>query len=181
MERNNSKQVKEKNMYTHNQVLESSTEYFDGDELAASVFAGKYALQDSEGNFLEKNPNDMHKRLASEFSRVESKYPNPMSYDEIYSLLEKFKYIVPQGSPMSGIGNDYQIQSISNCFVIASPEDSYGGILKTDQEQVQIMKRRGGVGFDVSNIRPKNLPTSNAAKTTSGLEEFLEIKSVLKK
>ena len=174
MERNNSKQVKEKNMYTHNQVLESSTEYFDGDELAASVFAGKYALQDSEGNFLEKNPNDMHKRLASEFSRVESKYPNPMSCDEIYSLLEKFKYIVPQGSPMSGIGNDYQIQSISNCFVIASPEDSYGGILKTDQEQVQIMKRRGGVGFDVSNIRPKNLPTSNAAKTTSGLEVFLD-------
>ena len=161
-------------MYIHNQVLESSTEYFDGDELAASVFAGKYALQDSSGNFLEKNPNDMHKRLALEFSRIESKYPNPMSYDEIYGLLEEFKYVVPQGSPMSGIGNDHQIQSISNCFVIASPEDSYGGILKTDQEQVQIMKRRGGVGFDVSNIRPKNLPTSNAAKTTSGLEVFLD-------
>tara|TARA_R110000851_G_scaffold50672_4_gene120940 strand:- start:5864 stop:7072 length:1209 start_codon:yes stop_codon:yes gene_type:complete len=174
MERDNSEQVKEKIMYTHNQVLESSTEYFKGDELAASVFAGKYALQDAEGNFLEKNPDDMHKRLALEFSRIESKHPNPMSYDEIYILLKEFKYVVPQGSPMSGIGNDHQIQSISNCFVIASPEDSYGGILKTDQEQVQIMKRRGGVGFDVSNIRPKDMPTSNAAKTTSGLEVFLD-------
>ena len=118
MERNNSKQVKEKKMYTHDQVLESSTEYFGGDELAASVFAGKYALQDSEGNFLEKNPNDMHKRLASEFSRVESKYPNPMSYDEIYRLLEEFKYVVPQGSPMSGIGNDTSKPTPPRRFII---------------------------------------------------------------
>ena len=160
--------------YTHEQVIQASTEYFHGDELAASVFAGKYALQDLEGNYLEESPKDMHRRLASEFARIEQNYPHPMSEEEIYSLLENFKYVVPQGSPMSGIGNDYQIQSISNCFVIASPEDSYGGILKTDQEQVQIMKRRGGVGFDVSNIRPKNLATSNAAKTTSGLEVFLD-------
>jgi len=160
--------------YTHEQVIQASTEYFQGDELAASVFAGKYALQDLEGNYLEESPKDMHRRLASEFARIEQNYPHPMSEEEIYSLLENFKYVVPQGSPMSGIGNDYQIQSISNCFVIASPEDSYGGILKTDQEQVQIMKRRGGVGFDVSNIRPKNLATSNAAKTTSGLEVFLD-------
>jgi ribonucleoside-diphosphate reductase alpha chain len=161
-------------MYTHDQVLKSSTEYFQGDELAASVFAGKYALQDRDGNYLEANPSDMHRRLAREFARTEQKYPNPMSEEEIFSLFEDFKYVVPQGSPMSGVGNDYQIQSLSNCFVIASPEDSYGGILKTDQEQVQIMKRRGGVGFDVSNIRPKNLATSNAAKTTSGLEVFLD-------
>lgn len=160
--------------YTHEQVIQASTDYFQGDELAASVFAGKYALQDSEGNYLEVDPSDMHKRLASEFARIEQKYPKPMSVEEIYNLFKDFKYVVPQGSPMSGIGNDYQIQSISNCFVIASPEDSYGGILKTDQEQVQIMKRRGGVGFDVSNIRPKNLATSNAAKTTSGLEVFLD-------
>lgn len=160
--------------YTHEQVIQASTDYFQGDELAASVFAGKYALQDSEGNYLEVDPSDMHKRLASEFARIEQKYPKPMSEEEIYNLFKDFKYVVPQGSPMSGIGNDYQIQSISNCFVIASPEDSYGGILKTDQEQVQIMKRRGGVGFDVSNIRPKNLATSNAAKTTSGLEVFLD-------
>jgi ribonucleoside-diphosphate reductase alpha chain len=133
--------------YTHEQVIKSSTDYFQGDELAASVFAGKYALQDLDGNYLESNPGDMHKRLASEFARIEQKYSNPMSEEEIYSLFKDFKYVVPQGSPMSGIGNDYQIQSISNCFVISSPEDSYGGILKTDQEQVQIMKRRGGVGL----------------------------------
>ena len=161
-------------MYTYEQVLKSSTEYFNGDELAANVFAGKYALQDSESNFLEENPEDMHRRLAGEFARIESNYPNPMTEEEIFDLFHRFKDIIPQGSPMSGIGNNYQIQSISNCFVIESPHDSYGGILKTDQEQVQIMKRRGGVGFDVSNIRPKDLPTSNAAKTTSGLEVFLD-------
>ena len=108
-------------MYTHEQVLKSSTEYFQGDELAASVFTGKYALQDKEGNYLEADPGDMHKRLASEFAKIEQKHPNPMSEEEIYDLFKDFKYVVPQGSPMSGIGNDYQIQSISNCFVIASP------------------------------------------------------------
>ena len=161
-------------MYDYQKVYESSLEYFGGDELAASVFAGKYALQDEEGNYLELTPDDMHKRLAKEFARIEQKYDNPMSETEIYSLFQGFRFVVPQGSPMSGIGNDAKIQSVSNCFVIAAPEDSYGGILKTDQEQVQIMKRRGGVGFDVSTIRPKGMFTSNAAKTTDGIEVFLE-------
>ncbi len=161
-------------MYDYNEVYQASLEYFNGDELAASVFAGKYALQDGEGRYLEKTPKDMHKRLAKEFARIEKKYPNPMSELEIFSLLDGFKYIVPQGSPMSGIGNESKIQSLSNCFVIQAPYDSYAGILTTDQEQVQIMKRRGGVGFDVSTIRPKGLNTSNAAKTTDGIEVFME-------
>ena len=161
-------------MYDYNEVYQASLEYFNGDELAASVFAGKYALQDAEGNYLEKTPDDMHKRLAKEFGRIEKKYPNPMTRHEIYGLLKDFKYIVPQGSPMSGIGNESKIQSLSNCFVIQAPYDSYAGILTTDQEQVQIMKRRGGVGFDVSTIRPKGLTTSNAAKTTDGIEVFME-------
>ncbi len=161
-------------MYKYDEVFAASLEYFNGDELAASVFAGKYALQDVEGNYLEKTPDDMHKRLASEFARIENKYPNSMNRHEIYGLLKDFKYIVPQGSPMSGIGNDHKIQSLSNCFVIQEPYDSYAGILTTDQEQVQIMKRRGGVGFDISSIRPKGLPTSNAAKTTDGIEVFME-------
>ena len=161
-------------MYDYNQVYQASLEYFKGDELAASVFAGKYALQDAEGNYLESNPDDMHRRLAREFARIERKYPNGMDLEEIYQLLKDFKYIVPQGSPMSGIGNESKIQSLSNCFVIKEPYDSYAGILTTDQEQVQIMKRRGGVGFDVSTIRPKGLNTSNAAKTTDGIEVFME-------
>ena len=161
-------------MYTFDQVMKASTKYFGGDELAASVFATKYALVSKNGSYLEKTPNDMHKRIASEFARIESKYDNPMSEEEIYSLLKDFKFIVPQGSPMSGIGNNGQIQSLSNCFVVESPHDSYGGILKTDQEQVQIMKRRGGVGFDISSIRPKGLSTSNAAKTTDGIGVFME-------
>lgn len=160
--------------YTYDDVFEASLEYFDGDSLAASVFAGKYALQDEDGNYLELTPDDMHKRLASEFARIETKYPNSMDRHEIYNLFKDFKYVVPQGSPMSGIGNGAKIQSISNCFVIEAPEDSYGGILKTDQEQVQIMKRRGGVGFDISTIRPKGMATSNAAKTTDGIEVFMD-------
>ena len=160
--------------YTYDDVFEASLEYFDGDSLAASVFAGKYALQDEDGNYLELTPDDMHKRLASEFARIETKYPNSMDRHEIYNLFKDFKYVVPQGSPMSGIGNKAKIQSISNCFVIEAPEDSYGGILKTDQEQVQIMKRRGGVGFDISTIRPKGMSTSNAAKTTDGIEVFMD-------
>lgn len=160
--------------FTYNDVFEASLEYFGGDSLAASVFAGKYALQDEDGNYLELTPDDMHKRLADEFARIESKYPNSMDRHEIYSLFQGFRYVVPQGSPMSGIGNEAKIQSISNCFVIEAPEDSYGGILKTDQEQVQIMKRRGGVGFDISTIRPKGMPTSNAAKTTDGIEVFMD-------
>ncbi len=161
-------------MYTYDEVFEASKEYFGGDELAASVFAGKYALQDAEGNYLELSPDDMHSRLASEFAGIEAQYTNSMHYDEIYNLFKDFKYIVPQGSPMSGIGNEAKIQSLSNCFVIESPADSYAGILKTDQEQVQIMKRRGGVGFDISTIRPKGMITSNAAKTTDGIEVFLD-------
>ena len=161
-------------MYNYQQVYEASLKYFKGDELATSVFAGKYALQDAEGNYLELTPDDMHKRLASEFARIEEKYDNSMNYEDIYNLFKDFKYVVPQGSPMSGIGNEAKIQSLSNCFVIESPADSYAGILKTDQEQVQIMKRRGGVGFDISTIRPKGMFTSNAAKTTDGIEVFLD-------
>ena len=155
------------------EAYENSLEYFSGDELAANVFSGKYALPDGNGGVLESTPNDMHRRLAREFARAESNYPNPMSEEEIYGLLSDW-IIVPQGSPLSGIGNTLQIQSLSNCFVVAPPEDSYGGILFTDQEQVQIMKRRGGVGFDVSKIRPKGQPTANAARTTDGLAIFME-------
>ena len=161
-------------MAEYDQAYQESLEYFNGDELAANVFVTKYSLTDRDGTFLETTPDDMHRRIASEFSRVEEKYPNPMSEDEIYNLLKDFKYIVPQGSPMAGIGNNNQIQSISNCFVIESPFDSYGGICKTDQELVQIAKRRGGVGFDISNIRPKGMTTGNAARTTDGIEVFMD-------
>ena len=135
--------------YTYDEAFAHSLEYFSGDELAANVFITKYALTDHQDKFVEKNPDEMHQRLAKEFYRIEKKYPNSMSQEEIYELLKDFKYIVPQGSPMSGIGNDYRLQSLSNCFVIDSPADSYGGILKIDQELVQIAKRRGGVGFDI--------------------------------
>ena len=160
-------------IYSSDHVTESSFAYFDGDELAVDVFR-KYALRDFDGNWLESNPDQMHRRLAREFARIESKYPNPMGEDEIYDLLKNFDDVVPQGSPMSGIGNPYQLQSLSNCFVIDQPFDSYGGILFSDQEQVQIMKRRGGVGMDVSNIRPKGEATSNAARTTDGIGVFME-------
>jgi ribonucleoside-diphosphate reductase alpha chain len=160
--------------YTYNEVYQSSLKYFKNDELAAKVFVGKYALKDLEGNYYEKNPGDMHRRLAKEFARIEAKYDNAMSEEEIFSLFEDFRYIVPQGSPMSGVGNDFQIQSISNCFVIDSPHDSYGGILHADQQQVQIMKRRGGVGFDISNIRPRGQTCENAARTTDGIEVFMD-------
>lgn len=160
--------------YTYEEVREASIKYFNGDELAAEVFAGKYALTDPKTNrLLELTPADMHRRLAKEFARIEAKYPNPMTEDEIYELLADWR-VVPQGSPMSAIGNPYQYQSLSNCFVIESPQDSYGGILRADQEQAQIMKRRGGVGFDVSTIRPRGITTSNAAKTTDGIGVFME-------
>ena len=151
----------------------SVIDYFGGDDLAADVY-NKYVLRDASGNKLELTPDDTHRRIAKEFARIESKYPNPMSEDKIFNLLEGFKKIVPQGSPLSGIGNPYQLQSLSNCFVIDQPHDSYGGILFADQEQVQIMKRRGGVGMDVSNIRPKGQPTTNAARTTDGVGIFME-------
>ena len=159
--------------YSKSEVLARTSAYFEGDELAPDVFM-KYALRDQDDNILEADPDQMHHRLAREFARIEAKYPNPMSEDEIYEFLRDFKEIVPQGSPMSGIGNPYQLQSLSNCFVIDQPHDSYAGILFSDQEQVQIMKRRGGVGMDVSRIRPKGQTTSNAARTTDGIGVFME-------
>jgi ribonucleotide reductase alpha subunit len=154
-------------------ALRETSAYFEGDALAPDVFM-KYALRDADDNLLETNPDQMHSRLAKEFARIEAKYPNPMSELEIRDLLANFALVVPQGSPMSGIGNPYQLQSLSNCFVIDQPHDSYGGILFSDQEQVQIMKRRGGVGMDVSNIRPRGQPTTNAARTTDGIGVFME-------
>jgi len=159
--------------YKRSEVIETSRNYYNGDELAADVVT-KYFLRDHEGEFLEESPDQMHRRLAKEFARAESKYPNPMSEEEIYLLFKDFGEVIPQGSPMSAIGNPYQLQSLSNCFVIDQPDDSYGGILFTDQEQVQIMKRRGGVGFDISKIRPKGVPTSNAARTTDGIGIFMD-------
>ena len=149
------------------------SKYFGGDELAPDVF-WKYALRDTADAVVETHPDQIHRRLAREFARIEAKYPNPLSEEEIYDLLRDFKKVVPQGSPMSGIGNPYQLQSLSNCFVVESPHDSYAGILFTDQEQVQIMKRRGGVGFDISTIRPRGMPTTNAARTTDGIGIFME-------
>lgn len=159
--------------YTYEEVRSASLDYFKGDGLAADVFAGKYALQDLKGNTYELTPADMHRRLAKEFARAEARYPNPMSEDEIYEMLADWQ-VVPQGGPMSAIGNTFQVQSLSNCFVIESPYDSYGGIMKSDQEQVQIMKRRGGVGFDISSIRPQGQPAANAARTTDGIGVFME-------
>jgi ribonucleoside-diphosphate reductase alpha chain len=168
--------VKEKGVYSHDEAVEASIEYFNGDELAARVWANKYALKDSFGNLFEKSPDDMHRRLAREIHRVELKYKNPLSEELIYSVLKDFKYIVPQGGPMTGIGNDYQIASLSNCFVIGNDgsSDSYGGIMKIDQEQVQLMKRRGGVGHDLSHIRPKGTPVLNSALTSTGVVPFME-------
>ena len=160
--------------FEYQEAFEESLKYFEGDELAANVVTTKYLLTDKDGAYLEASPSDMHKRIASELHRVEEKYPNPMSWDEIFELIDGFRYVVPQGSPMSGIGNHQRLQSLSNCFVIPAPEDSYGGILKADQELVQIAKRRGGVGFDLSTIRPKGLTTANAARTTDGIEVFMD-------
>ncbi len=162
--------------YSYQDVYENTLKYFDGDELAARVWATKYALKDSEGNYYEQSPADMHHRIASEIVRIEEKYPNPMSHDEVFGLLDKFRYIVPQGSPMAGIGNNMQVGSLSNCFVIGldGHPDSYGGIIRIDEEQVQLMKRRGGVGHDLSHIRPKGSPVKNSALTSTGLVPFME-------
>lgn len=162
--------------YTQEEAFEASVEYFKGDDLAARVWVNKYALKDSDGNIYEKTPNDMHHRIAREIARIEQRYSNPMSEEEIFEAIREFKYIVPQGSPMAGIGNPYQIASLSNCFVIGNDgdSDSYGGIMKIDQEQVQLMKRRGGVGHDLSHIRPKGSPVKNSALTSTGIVPFME-------
>jgi ribonucleoside-diphosphate reductase alpha chain len=162
--------------FSQEEAFASSLAYFEGDDLAARVWINKYALKDSEGNIYELNPNDMHQRIAKELARIEQKYPNPMLEAEIFDLIKNFKYIVPQGSPMAGIGNPYQIASLSNCFVIGNEgsSDSYGGIMKIDQEQVQLMKRRGGVGHDLSHIRPKGSAVKNSALTSTGLVPFME-------
>ncbi|MEI6346920.1 MAG: adenosylcobalamin-dependent ribonucleoside-diphosphate reductase [Bacteroidota bacterium] len=172
----NSDNSVEKKAYNNEETLATATEYFHGDTLAASVWMNKYALKDSYGNVYELTPNDMHRRLAKEFARIEAKYPNPLSEEKIYNLLKDFKYIVPQGSPMTGIGNDFQIASLSNCFVIGNngSSDSYGGIMKVDEEQVQLMKRRGGVGHDLSHIRPTGSPVKNSALTSTGIVPFME-------
>ncbi|MEG0500080.1 MAG: ribonucleoside-diphosphate reductase, adenosylcobalamin-dependent, partial [Rikenellaceae bacterium] len=170
---NNSKDLKE---YTFDEAVKSSREYFDGDNLAATVWVSKYALKDSYGAIFEENPDQMHHRIAAEIARIESKYANPMSEESIYSLLDKFRYIIPQGGPMTGIGNNLQVASLSNCFVIGhkTPADSYGGIIRIDEEQVQLMKRRGGVGHDLSHIRPTGSPVLNSALTSTGVVPFME-------
>lgn len=166
----------EKNFYTYQEAFDASVEYFNGDELAARVWVSKYSLKDSDGKIYEKTPADMHRRIASEIVRIENKYPNPMSQEEVFDLLDHFRYVVPQGSPMAGIGNDLQVGSLSNCFVIGldGHPDSYGGIILIDEEQVQLMKRRGGVGHDLSHIRPKGTPVKNSALTSTGLVPFME-------
>lgn len=166
----------ENKTYSYEEAYNSAIEYFKGDELAARVWVNKYAVKDSYGAIYEKSPEDMHWRIANEIARIESKYENPMTAQEIFDLLDHFKYIIPSGSPMTGIGNDHQIASLSNCFVIGmeGKADSYGGIIRIDEEQVQLMKRRGGVGHDLSHIRPKGSPVKNSALTSTGLVPFME-------
>ncbi|MHC5202394.1 adenosylcobalamin-dependent ribonucleoside-diphosphate reductase [Myroides sp. LJL119] len=163
-------------IYSNQQAIEQSTAYFNGDSLAATVFVNKYALKNSQGDIFESTPQEMHRRIAKEIARVEQKYKDPLSEQEIFDLIKDFKYLIPQGSPMTGIGNPYQIASLSNCFVIGNKgdSDSYGGIMKIDQEQVQLMKRRGGVGHDLSHIRPKGSSVKNSALTSTGLVPFME-------
>lgn len=162
--------------YTYNEAFEASKKYFEGDELAARVWATKYALKDSQGNYFELTPDDMHRRIAREIARIEKKYKNPMDEQLLFDLMSHFRYLVPQGSPMAGIGNNLQVGSLSNCFVIGlkGEPDSYGGIIKIDEEQVQLMKRRGGVGHDLSHLRPKGAEVKNSALTSTGLVPFME-------
>ncbi len=165
-----------KKTYSYDEAFEASLAYFKGDELAARVWVNKYAMKDSFGNIYEKSPEDMHWRIAREIERVERKYPNPMTAGQVFELLDHFRYIIPAGSPMTGIGNDHQVASLSNCFVIGldGNADSYGAIMRIDEEQVQLMKRRGGVGHDLSHIRPKGSPVNNSALTSTGLVPFME-------
>ena len=166
----------EQKTYTFDEAYKATLDYFSGDELASKVWVNKYALKDAFGNIYEKTPSDMHWRLAREIARVESKYPNSLSEKELFDLFDHFRYIIPQGSPMTGIGNNYQVASLSNCFVIGidGSADSYGAIIRIDEEQVQLMKRRGGVGHDLSHIRPKGSPVKNSALTSTGLVPFME-------
>ncbi|HOF93473.1 MAG TPA: adenosylcobalamin-dependent ribonucleoside-diphosphate reductase [Bacteroidales bacterium] len=166
----------EKKIYTREEAFDASLEYFQGDELAARVWVNKYAIKDSFGNLYEKSPEDMHWRLANEIARIENTYPNPLSAKELFDLFDRFRYIIPQGSPMTGIGNEFQVASLSNCFVIGidGEADSYGAVIKIDEEQVQLMKRRGGVGHDLSHIRPKGTPVKNSALTSTGIVPFME-------
>lgn len=166
----------EKKVYSEEEAIKASLEYFNGDELAAKVWVSKYALKDSHGNIFEETPADMHQRIANEIARIEAKYPNALQTEQVFELLNHFRYLIPQGSPMCGIGNEYQTSSLSNCFVIGSEDnaDSYGAIMKTDEEQVQLMKRRGGVGHDLSNLRPKGSPVKNSALTSTGIVPFME-------
>lgn len=168
--------MEQKKTYSHEEAYKASLEYFDGDELAARVWVNKYAMKDSFGNIYEQSPKDMHWRIANEIARIESNYPNGMSAEEIFSLLDHFRYIIPAGSPMTGIGNEHQIASLSNCFVIGldGDADSYGAVMRIDEEQVQLMKRRGGVGHDLSHLRPKGSPVNNSALTSTGLVPFME-------
>jgi len=174
MAKNLENKVGNNKVYTFDDAVRKSTEYFKGDEMAAKNFVNKYALKDIKGNIYESNPDQMHQRLAKEIERIENKYENPMGFEKIYGLLKDFKHIVPQGGPMAGIGNNYQVASLSNCFVVGNGADSYGGIMKTDEEQVQLMKRRGGVGHDMSHLRPSNSPVQNSAKSSSGIVSFME-------
>jgi hypothetical protein len=164
--------------YSRKEVFESTLEYFNGDVLATDVWINKYSLKDaddgSETNYYELTPDDMHRRIAKELARIENKYPNPLDENKIFDLIKNFQHIVPQGSPMAGIGNNKQVVSLSNCFVIGNESDSYGGIFMTDQEQAQLMKRRGGVGHDLSHIRPKGTPVKNSALTSTGIVPFME-------
>ena len=171
-----SKNPKNLTEVSYNDAVAASKEYFAGDDLAATVWVSKYALKDSYGHIYERTPEDMHHRIAAELERIEMKYPNPMKQDEIFSLLDHFRYIIPQGGPMTGIGNNLQVASLSNCFVIGNRKhaDSYGGIFRMDEEQVQLMKRRGGVGHDLSELRPTGSPVLNSALTSTGIVPFME-------
>ena len=168
--------MNDKTTYSYEEAYNASLAYFDGDELAARVWVNKYAMKDSFGNIYERSPEDMHWRIANEVARIERRYENPLSAQDVFDLLDHFRYVIPAGSPMTGIGNDHQVASLSNCFVIGleGDADSYGAIMRIDEEQVQLMKRRGGVGHDLSHIRPKGSPVNNSALTSTGLVPFME-------